>query len=85
MVIVHPSARGTLKQALLKVGWPAEDLAGYVNGAALEIDLAQDGWTLRSYQREAVEHFEAGVLGVNQVLVQRPGGDPPPLRRTDWL
>ena len=27
--IVHPSQRGTLKQALLKMGWPAEDLAGY--------------------------------------------------------
>ena len=31
-VIVHPSERGRLKQALLKVGWPAEDLAGYVDG-----------------------------------------------------
>jgi DNA excision repair protein ERCC-3 len=61
---VHPSERGRLKQALLKLGWPAEDLAGYVNGEAHEIDLAQDGWTLRSYQKEAVEHFEAGGSGV---------------------
>jgi cyclopropane-fatty-acyl-phospholipid synthase len=29
--------------------------------------------------------FEAGVMGVNQVLVQRPGGDPPPLRRSGWI
>jgi hypothetical protein len=24
-------------------------------------------------------------MGVNQVLLQRPGGDPPPLRRTGWI
>lgn len=63
-IAVHPSERGRLKQALLKLGWPAEDLAGYVDGEAHAIDLAQDGWTLRSYQREAVEHFEAGGSGV---------------------
>ena len=36
--------RGRLKQALLKVGWPAEDLAGYVDGEAHPIALRQDGW-----------------------------------------
>ena len=63
-VIAFPSERGRLKQALLKVGWPAEDLAGYVDGEAHEIDLAQDGWTLRSYQQEAVDGFWAGGSGV---------------------
>ncbi|MHA6796833.1 DNA repair helicase XPB [Pseudonocardia bannensis] len=63
-VVVHPSERGTLKQALLKVGWPAEDLAGYVDGEAHPIALAEDGWTLRGYQREAVEGFWAGGSGV---------------------
>ena len=29
-IAVHPSERGHLKQELLKVGWPAEDLAGQV-------------------------------------------------------
>ena len=28
-VAVHPSERGHIKQVLLKLGWPAEDLAGY--------------------------------------------------------
>ena len=37
-VVVHPSERGHLKQALLKLGWPAEDLAGYVDGEAHPID-----------------------------------------------
>ncbi len=62
--VVHPSERGRLKQALLKLGWPAEDLAGYVDGEAHQIDLAEDGWQLRPYQREAVQHFWAGGSGV---------------------
>jgi DNA excision repair protein ERCC-3 len=63
-VVVHPSERGRLKQSLLKVGWPAEDLAGYVDGEAHPIELAEDGWTLRDYQRQAVDGFWAGGSGV---------------------
>ncbi|HEY7177369.1 MAG TPA: helicase-associated domain-containing protein, partial [Micromonosporaceae bacterium] len=63
-IAVHPSERGRLKQALLKLGWPAEDLAGYVDGEAHHIALKEDGWSLRSYQHEAVEHFWAGGSGV---------------------
>ena len=63
-IAVHPSERGNLKQALLKVGWPAEDLAGYVDGEAHAIDLAEDGWTLRDYQRQAAESFWHGGSGV---------------------
>jgi DNA excision repair protein ERCC-3 len=63
-VVVHPSERGHLKQALLKIGWPAEDLAGYVDGEAHPIALAEDGWALRDYQRQAVEGFWAGGSGV---------------------
>ncbi len=63
-VIVHPSERGRLKQLLLKVGWPAEDFAGYVDGEAHPIELVQDGWELREYQRQAAETFWAGGSGV---------------------
>ncbi len=63
-VLVHPSERGRLKQALLKVGWPAEDLAGYVDGEAHPIDLDNADWTLRPYQQQAVESFWAGGSGV---------------------
>ncbi|HEY6795601.1 MAG TPA: DNA repair helicase XPB [Kineosporiaceae bacterium] len=63
-VAVHPSERGHLKQVLLKLGWPAEDLAGYVDGEAHPIDLAEDGWSLRDYQRQAVEGFWHGGSGV---------------------
>ena len=63
-VAVHPSERGRLKQGLLKLGWPAEDLAGYVDGEAHPIELATDGWHLRPYQREAIDNFWAGGSGV---------------------
>ncbi|MBW4718956.1 DNA repair helicase XPB [Saccharothrix obliqua] len=63
-VVVHPSERGRLKQTLLKVGWPAEDLAGYVDGEAHPIDLVEDGWRLRDYQRLAAQAFWAGGSGV---------------------
>ncbi|SDP00394.1 DNA excision repair protein ERCC-3 [Actinopolyspora xinjiangensis] len=63
-VVVHPSERGRLKQTLLKLGWPAEDLAGYVDGEAHPISLEQHGWRLRDYQRQAVDSFWAGGSGV---------------------
>ena len=64
IVAVHPSERGRLKQALLKVGWPAEDLAGYVDGEAHPIELDQDDWELRDYQQQAVDMFWQGGSGV---------------------
>lgn len=63
-VAVHPSERGHLKQILLKLGWPAEDLAGYVDGEKHPISLRQDGWHLRPYQAEAAEGFWHGGSGV---------------------
>ncbi|MFE4515380.1 DNA repair helicase XPB [Kitasatospora sp. NPDC056783] len=63
-VVVHPSERGQIKQVLLKLGWPAEDFAGYVDGEAHPIDLAEDGWKLRPYQAQAVEGFWHGGSGV---------------------
>ncbi|GGK82844.1 DNA repair helicase XPB [Ornithinimicrobium pekingense] len=66
-VAVHPSERGHLKQELLKVGWPAEDLAGYVDGEAHPIDLdttSGGGWSLRPYQQQAVDGFWDGGSGV---------------------
>ena len=63
-ILVHPSERGHLKQQLLKIGWPAEDLAGYVDGEAHPITLREEGWTMRPYQRQAVEGFWHGGSGV---------------------
>ncbi len=67
--IVHEGARGewtdregAIKQALLKVGLPVEDLAGYVDGAPLPVAMREttlEGlpFNLRSYQDEAVKSF----------------------------
>lgn len=63
-VMVHGSERGNLKQALLKLGWPAEDFAGYVDGEAHPIELDQADWHLRPYQAEAAESFWHGGSGV---------------------
>ncbi|CAM3909591.1 DNA repair helicase XPB [Smaragdicoccus niigatensis] len=65
-VIVHPSERGRLKQMLLKIGWPAEDLAGYVDGEAhpIALDFATNEWHLRDYQEMAADSFWAGGSGV---------------------
>ncbi|MFJ4676616.1 DNA repair helicase XPB [Kitasatospora sp. NPDC088783] len=63
-VLVHPSERGQVKQVLLKLGWPAEDHAGYVDGEAHPIELREDGWQLRPYQRHAVDGFWHGGSGV---------------------
>jgi len=65
-VIVHPSERGHIKQMLLKIGWPAEDLAGYVDGEAHDIglDYTAGKWHLRDYQEMAADSFWAGGSGV---------------------
>jgi DNA excision repair protein ERCC-3 len=65
LVTVLASERGRLKQALLKVGWPAEDRAGYVDGSSHPILLHEDdGFVLRPYQREAADAFFASGTGV---------------------
>ncbi len=63
-IAVHPSQRGHIKQSLLRLGWPAEDFAGYVDGQAHEIALVQDGWAIRPYQTLAAEGFWHGGSGV---------------------
>jgi len=63
-IAVLPSQRGQIKQSLLRLGWPAEDFAGYVDGQAHEIALKQDGWKIRPYQELAAEGFWHGGSGV---------------------
>ena len=68
--------RGHIKQALIKIGFPVEDLAGYVTGSYLEIaprSMTQSGnaFSLRDYQRDAAEVFHLGgdVRGGSGVIV----------------
>ncbi len=62
---LDPARRGHVKQALVNIGYPAEDLAGYVVGEQLAIawravSLSGQPFDLRDYQREAAEIFYAG-------------------------
>lgn len=73
---IDPAFRGVLKQALIAVGYPAEDLAGYTSGADLSLNLravTRQGlpFVIRDYQREAADVFHAGgdVRGGSGVIV----------------
>ncbi|OQB34460.1 MAG: Type III restriction enzyme, res subunit [Candidatus Hydrogenedentes bacterium ADurb.Bin170] len=59
---VKAENRGNLKSALIKIGFPVEDLAGYADGAPLEIavretTLSGRPFGLRQYQKESVDAF----------------------------
>jgi DNA excision repair protein ERCC-3 len=63
---VRAECRGHLKLALIRLGYPVEDVAGYRDGAALTFDLRRElpsrgaaPFALRPYQTEAVEAFYA--------------------------
>lgn len=62
---VQPGRRGHIKQALVNLGFPAEDLAGYVTGEHLPFQLrplttTNKPFALRDYQDEAGQVFYAG-------------------------
>lgn len=74
---IEPAFRGVLKQALITVGYPAEDIAGYTEGAMLPIALRDtmvlsgQPFKVRDYQREAADVFYAGgdIRGGSGVIV----------------
>ncbi len=60
-----PACRGHVKQAMIKIGYPVEDLAGYAKGEHFRIELAREmrngkPFMLRPYQQESVDVFHAG-------------------------
>ena len=62
---VEANERGFIKHALIQVGYPVEDLAGYEEGESLDVELLDvtesgDEFELREYQKEAVDAFWAG-------------------------
>ena len=75
-VLVDPANRGELKQVLAHAGHPVEDLAGYRDGAALNVEMLAETksgapWGLREYQRDAVDAFfgDSVAQGGNGVVV----------------
>ena len=75
-LVVDPARRGHIKQALVAIGYPAEDLAGYTEGEGLTfqtraLTLAETPFTMRPYQEEAVDAFYVNgtVSGGSGVVV----------------
>jgi DNA excision repair protein ERCC-3 len=64
-ILIKAGTRGRIKQALIKLGFPVEDLAGYTDGDHLDIEfrdvtLRGRPFSIREYQRESIELFYAG-------------------------
>ena len=78
---VDPAKRGFIKQALVLLGYPAEDLAGYVDGTPLSFSLRANSirtgkpFGIRDYQSDAVSAFYASgsYSGGSGVIVLPPG------------
>lgn len=72
---IVPGARGRLKQELIRLGYPIEDAAGFVQGEPLDFRLRETlpsgaRFQLRDYQLQAVEAFRrGGFTGGSGVLV----------------
>ena len=61
-LLIKKSDRGNIKHALIKAGYPVKDLCGYISGEILavklrEVDTSGNNFTLRNYQKEAVDAF----------------------------
>ncbi|MGO8946388.1 MAG: DNA repair helicase XPB [Ktedonobacterales bacterium] len=75
-LLVDPARRGHVKQALVAIGYPAKDLAGYTEGSPLvvarrEMTLANQPFVMRPYQEAAVDAFYVNgtVSGGSGVVV----------------
>jgi DNA excision repair protein ERCC-3 len=75
-IVIHSSSRGRVKQILLELGYPVEDLAGYKEGENFSISLRAktlegDNFSLRKYQKEAINSFyrKGDIRGGNGVIV----------------
>jgi DNA excision repair protein ERCC-3 len=73
---VEAKHRGVIKLALITIGYPAEDLAGYTEGTALPMKLREVTrgglpFQVRDYQRDSADTFYAGgdVRGGSGVIV----------------
>jgi DNA excision repair protein ERCC-3 len=63
-IMVSKNYRGHIKQALIRIGFPVEDLAGYDEGAKYPFNLRPSSlsgkpFNLRDYQRRSIEVFHA--------------------------
>src|SRR6056297_2201959 len=75
-IVIHSSSRGRVKQLLLKLGYPVEDLAGYRTGEKFSVSLRSETlqgeeFHLRKYQKDAINSFykQGDIRGGNGVIV----------------
>lgn len=75
-LVMDPEYRGHMKQAMIRIGYPVEDLAGYSEGDFFDIRLRSETLSgrefhLRPYQLDSVDVFHAGgsVRGGSGVIV----------------
>ncbi|MCY0880809.1 MAG: helicase-associated domain-containing protein, partial [Firmicutes bacterium] len=77
---IAPEHRGVLKQALARIGWPADDQAGYSPGIPLTVSWKPatangEPFAMRSYQADAVHAFWGnGALNKGNGVVVLPCG-----------
>ncbi len=78
---IEAGQRGIFKQRMLQVGWPVEDLAGFLPGAFLDIKLRERTRTedipfsVRDYQWEAVRRwYQDGLPSGGHGVVVLPCG-----------
>ena len=74
-VVVRPFQRGRIKQALIKIGYPVEDRAGYKEGERLNMGLRDTMLSgpplvLRPYQQSAIDSYylDGSPLGGSGVV-----------------
>lgn len=64
-ILIRKNTRGHIKQALIKIGLPVEDLAGYEDGDLCQFQLKESlstgaAFTVRDYQQSAINAFYRG-------------------------
>ncbi len=79
-ILIKANFRGHIKQALIKIGFPVEDLAGYEEGDPCSISLRETTlkghpFTIRDYQQSAINSFyKGGGLGGGSGIIVLPCG-----------
>ncbi len=75
-VKIKPLYRGHIKQSLIKIGFPVEDIAGYDEGDPCEVEVQSPSksgkeFEIRDYQQSAIKAFHkgGGVDGGSGVVV----------------
>ena len=64
--------RGVLKSELVRLGFPVQDLIGYLEGKSIKIDLQSENFSMRPYQRQAIESFFFDISQKNAEIKKNP-------------